>query len=207
MGRELSRVTLLLRCRSPPVQLPLFIPVHSPCPRLPPLTTALVSQATHFVDLCRYLCGDADDATLSALTLTRPERAGSLSKLVTQDAIPDEFAVPRVTDAMWKTTSGGICTLVHAVALHDGGYDAELTLITDGWKLRLIDPYGVPKLVVRAPGKVEEEVKEYGADDPFYTEISVMVDVVEGTLGEEEVLSTFGDALKTYELVSARSSR
>jgi hypothetical protein len=39
----------------------------------------------------------------------------------------------------------------------DGDYDCELLVIADGWKLRLVDPYGVaPKLYVRRPGAPDE---------------------------------------------------
>lgn len=104
---------------------------------------------------------------------------------------------------MWKTASGGVCTLVHAVALHEGAYDAEIVIIADGWKMRLVDPYGTPKLAVRRPGVEREEVTVYEGDDPFYSEIGAMVDVLEGRVEEGEgVLSSFGDALRTYELVS-----
>jgi hypothetical protein len=37
-------------------------------------------------------------------------------------------------------------------------------------------------------------------DDPYFTEIDVIVDVIDGK--EREILSSYADALKTYELVS-----
>jgi hypothetical protein len=46
------------------------------------------------------------------------------------------------------------------------------------------------------------EVRRYDHDDPFYSEISAMVDAVEGN-AESSLLSTFEDALKTYQLTWA----
>jgi hypothetical protein len=42
------------------------------------------------------------------------------------------------------------------------------------------------------------EIRRYDSDDPFYTEISEMVDAVD--LGKSDgILSTFDDGLKTYQ--------
>ena len=39
----------------------------------------------------------------------------------------------------------------------EGDYDCELVVIADGWKLRLVDPYGTaPLLYVRRPGTTAE---------------------------------------------------
>jgi hypothetical protein len=39
----------------------------------------------------------------------------------------------------------------------EGDYDCELAVLADGWKLKLVDPYGVsPRLYVRKPGSGEE---------------------------------------------------
>lgn len=41
----------------------------------------------------------------------------------------------------------------------EGDYDVEVTVLADGWKLRLVDPYGhAPRLHVRRPGSGEEGV-------------------------------------------------
>lgn len=39
----------------------------------------------------------------------------------------------------------------------EGDYDCELVVLADGWKLRLVDPYGkAPRLYIRRPGAAEE---------------------------------------------------
>jgi hypothetical protein len=39
----------------------------------------------------------------------------------------------------------------------EGDYDCELVVLADGWKLRLVDPYGkAPRLYIRRPGAIEE---------------------------------------------------
>jgi hypothetical protein len=39
----------------------------------------------------------------------------------------------------------------------EGDYDCELVILADGWKMRLVDPYGTtPRLYVRRPGSPKE---------------------------------------------------
>lgn len=92
-------------------------------------------------------------------------------------------------------------------------------VLADGWKLRLVDPYGQsPKLYVRRPGTSEEtrtvfadvsQVEPSGVtrnswqDDPYYTELSTIIDVVEGKLDKSAILSPYHDAMQTYNFVSA----
>jgi hypothetical protein len=93
--------------------------------------------------------------------------------------------IPRITNASWRYADGGVGQFLHGVVLHgetrrlpcstdlvlvlmywttaddrlntEGDYDVELVVLADGWKLRLVDPYGVaPKLYVRRPGASEE---------------------------------------------------
>lgn len=46
------------------------------------------------------------------------------------------------------------------------------------------------------------EVRRYDQDDPFYSEISTMIDAVESG-SSDGLLSTFDDALRTYEFTWA----
>lgn len=66
----------------------------------------VVEQATHFIDLVRFLAGDDNDAMLDsvrATTVSHTESVGSLSKLgFDESEIPGEERVPRVTSAFWK---------------------------------------------------------------------------------------------------------
>lgn len=44
-------------------------------------------------------------------------------------------------------------------------------------------------------------------DDCYYSEISTMVDVIEGRQERSAILSTFEDAVQSYELVSTCGAR
>lgn len=61
---------------------------------------------------------------------------------------------------MWRYENGACGTLLHGTVLHEGEFSVELAVIADGWLLRLVDPYNLsPKLFVRRPGHLEEEIK------------------------------------------------
>ena len=66
----------------------------------------VVEQATHFIDLIRFLAGNDNEALLvsvRATTVKHTEPAGKLSKLgFDEGVIPPEERVPRVTSAFWK---------------------------------------------------------------------------------------------------------
>jgi len=72
----------------------------------------------------------------------------------------------------------------------------------DGYRLKLLDPYGTPTLCVRRPGVAIDEVYTFPGDDPFYTELSTFIDAVETPSQETRarILSSYADAVKTYEL-------
>lgn len=38
----------------------------------------------------------------------------------------------------------------------DGDYDTEFTVLADGYRMRLVDPYGTPKLHIRGPGSAKD---------------------------------------------------
>jgi hypothetical protein len=89
---------------------------------------------------------------------------------------------------------------------------------------RLVDPYVQPVLYIRRPGSDLEETHRFPDDDPFFSEISNLIDVVEDIEEEDPesatILSSFegaylfcsckqmaqvwrSDACKTYELTWA----
>lgn len=166
---------------------------------------AIVSQATHIVDLCVYLAGEAALDSVHTHTLEVDEAPGVLSKLEWSDDIPTHRHIPRVTTAVWKYASGAVASFVHGVSLHDGDYETELVVLADGWKFKLVDPYGTPRLHVRRPGNPEESVTVFKDDDPFFSEMATFIDVIEGALPRSAILSSYDDGIKTYELVSACS--
>ncbi|CAD6904425.1 unnamed protein product [Tilletia controversa] len=164
----------------------------------------IVEQATHFCDLSRYFGGEVDLSTVMAHSLEHFEPAGKLSKIpVDENKIAPEQRIPRVTCATWKYESGAVGSLTHAVALQGFNYSTELDVYADGYQLRLVDPYNAPVLYFRRPGDDHEEVVRYASDDPFFSEVANLIDVIENGPGAAPILSTYEDATKTYALTWA----
>ncbi|KAI9057498.1 hypothetical protein FKP32DRAFT_1637749 [Trametes sanguinea] len=164
----------------------------------------IVEQATHFCDLSRYFGGDVHLPSVVAHTVQHDELPGRLSaKRFDEDAIPPENRLPRLTSATWKYKGGAVGTLTHVIALHGNTYDTEFEVYADGYRFKLVDPYGTPKLCIRRPGVAEEEVHTFADDDPFHTELATFLDVVDGRASREQILSSYEDAIKTYELTWA----
>nr|CDI56092.1 uncharacterized protein BN887_02644 [Melanopsichium pennsylvanicum 4] len=166
----------------------------------------VVEQATHFIDLIRFLAGDNNDAMLGsvrATTVTHTEPVGALSQLgFDETLIPSEERVPRVTNAFWKHQKGTIGSLTHGITLH------EIEVLADGWILRVRNAYdAITTLAIRSPHKAEEQIIRL-EDDAFLTEFQCLVrsslSNADNTLAldnvPQEPLSSFADALKTYKL-------
>ncbi len=140
----------------------------------------IVEQATHFCDLSRYFGGEVDLGTVAAHSLEWFEPAGELSKIpVDEGKIAEDQRIPRVTCATWKYESGAVGSLTHAVALQGFNYSTEIDVLADGYSLRLVDPYNAPALYFRRPGDDHEEVVRYQNDDPFFSEVSNLIDNIE----------------------------
>lgn len=177
----------------------------------------IIEQGTHFgnscpemmlmaVDLCRYIGGEVNLDTIQAQALEYNEKAGKLSALkIDEDRIPPERRIPRMTVATWKFESGAVCSFTHGLVLHGSKYDATMEVYCDGWSFRLVDPYGTqPSLYVRSPTDPSdgEIVHSVQADDPYNGEFSTFIDAVDNPSPETMslILSTFDDAVKTYDL-------
>ncbi|TFY55637.1 hypothetical protein EVJ58_g8120 [Rhodofomes roseus] len=171
----------------------------------------IVEQGTHFCDLSRYFGGEVDMDTVQAHSLEWDENAGHLSKMVVDEtAIPQENRIPRVTSATWKYESGAVGSFTHLVALQGHDYSCELEVYADGYQLnavrRLVNPYVQPVLYIRKPGSDHEESHRFPDDDPFFSEISVLIDNIEDIEEDPEtstILSSFEDACRTYQLTWA----
>ena len=145
-----------------------------------------------------------DLSTVLAHSLEYFEPAGSLNKLaIDENRIAPEDRVPRATGAVYKFKNGAVGSLMHVVALHGTDFATELDVYADGYSLRLFDPYNNPTLYVRSPGDDHEEIIRYASDDPFYTEVSNMIDCIEHGDKAAPVLSTYEDAAQTYALTWA----
>jgi predicted dehydrogenase len=160
----------------------------------------VVEQATHFIDLSRYLVGDK--VMMSTVTATAIHADSELSKLskipVDEQSIPHSRRIPRTTTAHWSFNNGVICSLHHALLLHGNGYSAELEVWGDGFRACLIDLYGNAKLLLRIGEEPERIISV--EDDMYMAEAAAFISAVR-TQGEPEgILSDYDDALKTYEL-------
>ncbi|KAH9996883.1 putative oxidoreductase C terminal-domain-containing protein [Russula vinacea] len=167
----------------------------------------VVEQGTHFCDLSRYFGGDVDIPSVTAHSLEWHENPGQLSKQnIDESRIAPENRIPRVTSATWKYENGAVGTFTHVVALQGHDYSCELEVYADGYQFKLVNPYVQPVLYVRRPGSDLEETHRFPDDDPFFSEVSNLIDIVEDIEEDPEgaiILSSYEDACKTYELTWA----
>ena len=59
---------------------------------------------------------------------------------------------------------------------------------------RLVNPYVAPVLHIRKPGSDSEETHQFTDDDPFFSEVSVLIDNIEDIEEDPEtatILSSF----------------
>ncbi|ORX35106.1 putative oxidoreductase C terminal-domain-containing protein [Kockovaella imperatae] len=160
----------------------------------------IVEQATHFVDLSRYFGGEIDLPSIAAHSIEWYERPGQLSKIrVDESKIPEDQRIPRFTSATWKYDKGAIGHLEHGVALQGQTFSTEFTVFADGYQMKLIDPYNRPTLYLRQPGSDTEQIMTFHDDDPFLSEMASFIDTVEGVEPKIPILSSYEDAVRTYE--------
>ena len=66
----------------------------------------VVEQATHFVDLIRFIAGEDNhvvEKTIKAISVEHDEQVGHLTKLsFDENSIEPQKRVPRITSALWK---------------------------------------------------------------------------------------------------------
>ncbi|KAF8902080.1 putative oxidoreductase C terminal-domain-containing protein [Gymnopilus junonius] len=167
----------------------------------------IIEQGTHFCDLSRYFGGDVDILSVQAHSLEWDENAGRLSKMrIDESQIPPERRIPRVTAATWKYDSGAVGSFTHLVALQGHDYSCEFEVYADGYSLKLVNPYVQPVLYIRQPGDDNETTVRFGDDDPFFSEISNFIDIIEDIEEDPEaaqILSSYEDAVRTYEFTWA----
>ncbi|KAL7419542.1 hypothetical protein Q5752_005453 [Cryptotrichosporon argae] len=159
----------------------------------------IIEQGTHMIDLVRYLAGDIDNASIAAHTVGAHEAPGRLTKKnFDESVVPAHDRIPRATAASWKFETGAVGSFLHAIVLHDKRWEVQLEVYADGYQLVLQDPYGTPRLLVRAPGQETHDVREMPGDDPYQTEMDNFIDAIEGG-PDPRILSTYADAVKSYE--------
>lgn len=172
----------------------------------------IVEQGTHICDLSRYFGGDVEIDSVYAHALEHWESPGKLSKIpINEESISEEDRNPRIVTAIWKYENGALGSITHGINLQGTKYSAELEVHADGWLFRMVDPYAHPTLYVRSPASDMEEIFEYPDDDPYLSQMSALIDAVrkrnlntrdigEGTGYTDGILSSWGDAAKSYEL-------
>lgn len=169
----------------------------------------IVEQATHFLDLARYVVGDAIASTITGVSIGPDEEKGQLADLprrgdgtTFQAPVPPERRIPRATAANWKFENGALGSLNHGVLLHGKKYEAEIEVWADGLRLVLEDPYGASRLAVRRSGSDQTEVFTFPGDDPYMSEDRAFVQALRHD-DPSPIRSTYADALKTFELTWA----
>ena len=168
----------------------------------------IVEQATHFVDLSRCFCGEADLGTVRAVRILGAEAAGAMLDVPRArdgrpcDAgVPPEFRGPRSTAAVWKFANGAVGSLTHSTWLHGKKYHTSLEVWGDGLCLALDDPYGRPRLSVRRPHSDDTEEMLFD-DDPYLAENVAFLEAVRRR-DAAPIRSLYHDAFRTYELTWA----
>ena len=160
----------------------------------------IVEQATHFVDLARYLGGEILLPSIQTIC-TRPEHsAGYLSTMVEgmEDGVKDDNRVPRVTNATWRFQDGGCGSLTHAVALHGCKYDTAIDVICDGLRMTLEDIYSQEYRLVVRRGSTDDTVEvKVPIEDTYLTELQMFIDAVRSG-DDNKITSSYEDAAKTY---------
>lgn len=165
----------------------------------------IVEQATHFVDLSRFLAGEADLDTLTGVCIPADDPSGAgelcdIPSVVDESGIPRQHRLPRVTSATWRTQTGGVATLTHGLLLRGEDYHAELEVWGDGLRIGVEAPYSdCPRLRIRRGKSDEDEVVDFPGDDPYYTEASVFLNACL-TGDVSGVRSSFQDAAHTHAL-------
>jgi len=156
----------------------------------------IIEQGTHFCDLLRYFGGDIDMSTVSCIQVPPTSSLGKLSKIPPgcEDGVPDEFKIPRATQAVFAFSSGAVGTLSHAALLHGTKYHTEFEIWSDGTKILLSDPYSENCTVY-----VNDVPTKFPDDDPYLTEDRAFFAAIKTPSLSTEIKSPYSDAVKTYE--------
>ena len=117
----------------------------------------IVEQGTHFCDIMRFLVGEVEKKSLSALAIEASDKQsdpGYLSvvqPINKESSLDSDLRPPRLTAAHWFFAGGAIGNLTHAIALHGPKYEAAVEVWADGLRMALEEPYFPEcKLRVRA---------------------------------------------------------
>ncbi|KAK9832928.1 hypothetical protein WJX74_001899 [Apatococcus lobatus] len=161
----------------------------------------IVEQATHFVDLMRYLCGELVPDSVQAKAIGPNMMLSDMPAApLAEHTIPMEKRVNRATTAQFVFESGCIGSLFHSACLEGARFSAELDIQADGVHIVIGNPYHMPFLKMRSSRREDYEEVEINKQG------EAMYDAAFGTFlqaireKDPKILrSSFADALKTYE--------
>lgn len=171
---------------------------------------AIIEQATHFVDLARYLLGEIDLQSIVAHQIPADSALGNLQLMPKgqdgaslESGLPADARLPRATLAQWRFTSGALGTLTHALLLHGKAYDTELEVWADGLRAVLRDPYSPAcHLDLRSGEMHSTQTPVDGANDPYYAEMDAFLRAIRENR-PDLIRSPYADAARTYEVTWA----
>ncbi len=158
----------------------------------------IVEQATHFVDAARYLCGEAEMESVSALALGGGFELADKPEGM-EEGVPIERQVLRTLSANWSFAGGCLGTLVHTMLLHGTRYETDIDVFGDGLHLHIHDPYHAMRVRIRRPRSDRYEEMSFEGDDPYFGELQAFIRAVESK-DRSLIRSPYPDALKTYAL-------
>jgi predicted dehydrogenase len=160
----------------------------------------IVEQGTHFCDLARYLGGEINLDTVSAVFVRPTSPVGKLSEIPPgcDVNLPEEYRIPRATSSHFSFENGAVGILQHALIMKGERYFTEVELWCDGYVVRLVDPYSNDCCVEIFEGANEKQVYHF-PDDPYLTEDRVFLEAVQKR-DSSKIRSLYSDAVKTYTL-------
>ena len=177
----------------------------------------IIEQATHFVDLARYLLGEIELDSIVAQQIGAQDPLGQLAAMPSSAAgrpldenTPADQRIPRATIAQWRFTSGAMGSLAHGLLQHGKAYDTELEVWADGLRAVLSDPYSDQcQLQVRSGDFRSSPRPITGVNDPYLAEMEAFLCAIrENRL--DLIRSPYQDAAKTFEVtcrIAAESGR
>ena len=107
----------------------------------------IVEQATHFCDLMRYIGGEVNPQTISALAVPasddvdQPGYLSGIKPVNNESSLEKNHRVPRLTSAHWLFSGGAVGNLIHLVSLHGVKYETAIEVWADGLRMALEEPY------------------------------------------------------------------
>ena len=183
----------------------------------------IIEQATHFVDISRFITNNSVHSKESLNVNIIPMYDGILN------SFDDEFKRelykikledrnPVLTTSTWKFNNydkknrndfGTMVSLTHSINLHHQKYQNDLTILADGLLIYVKDPYSMDNAILnvqQTSNNIDLPMLKYQTIvkcDPYYHQFKSFVKGLYSESNEESkehVRSDFNDAYKTHQL-------